>query len=393
MRPDPETERRESGGTTRLDDETLRTLPDYPLPPEWKVCPDWLLEIARRVSRAVGSPDVMTRYRRMREQWTAEHNQRSPKTPVALLPCPATMTIAHKYTTLAAIHDVVLKGTPGFAPIVPPQVVSPQDVAFWMLFDEVRQLGEGDRVEINAILADVDADVSGLIHPLYAPARTDGRWPLRPFDPGCRESFEDSAADKAAVIAAVRDNALKNWDGQNMVALREALRNMGRTPEELRAMTWPDIRHACDTRPVAIGQSVTTAVTDSRTATPGSGDAPAGPQTIQVDAAVPAGIQRLPNLMQHDKQAWQLSLLHGMTQEKVAEQLSREHGKKYTQGEVSRMIRRAKQHAEASGLAAMVTGKAERPKTVDPAALELGRRVDRRKPRPSDLARAENDRD
>jgi len=97
-------------------------------------------------------------------------------------------------------------------------------------------------------------------------------------------------------------------------------------------------------------------------------------------------VSNLPKLRTHDRQAWQLSILHGMTQAKVAEMLNNEHGTTFTQGQVSRMIARAKAHAEASGLAEKFSGPAVRPRTIDPAKLELGKRKDGRKPRPSDLA-------
>lgn len=107
------------------------------------------------------------------------------------------------------------------------------------------------------------------------------------------------------------------------------------------------------------------------------------------DDGTPAA--KLPELKTHDRQAWQLSLLHGMTQEKVAEALNKEHGTTYTQGQVSRMIARIKAHADASGLSEKVAGPIDRPQTVDPGILELGPRVDKRKPRPSDMDRANDD--
>lgn len=100
---------------------------------------------------------------------------------------------------------------------------------------------------------------------------------------------------------------------------------------------------------------------------------------------------KLSELKAHDRQAWQLATLHGMTQDKVALALNKEHGTTYTQGQVSRMIARAKAHADANGLAEKVAGPIDRPRTVDPGRLELGARVDKRKPRPSDMARANDD--
>lgn len=99
----------------------------------------------------------------------------------------------------------------------------------------------------------------------------------------------------------------------------------------------------------------------------------------------------LPELKPHDRQAWQLATLHGMTQDKVATALNKEHGTTYTQGQVSRMIARAKTHAVANGLAEKLPGSSARPRAVDPSRLELGPRADKRKPRPSDMARANDD--
>jgi len=100
---------------------------------------------------------------------------------------------------------------------------------------------------------------------------------------------------------------------------------------------------------------------------------------------------RLPELKAHDRQAWQLATLHGWTQDKVAGALNKEHGTTYGQGQVSRMIARAKAHADANGLAEKVAGPIDRPRTVDPGRLELGARVDKRKPRQSDSERSEAD--
>lgn len=86
----------------------------------------------------------------------------------------------------------------------------------------------------------------------------------------------------------------------------------------------------------------------------------------------------LPNLKKYDRQAYQLSLMHGMTQDKIAEILNREHGLSIKQGQVSRMIARAKRHANASGLTELIPTTAQREKAVDPSRLELGKRTDGR---------------
>lgn len=95
--------------------------------------------------------------------------------------------------------------------------------------------------------------------------------------------------------------------------------------------------------------------------------------------------RKLPTLRIHDRQAWQLSLVSGMTQDKVAAALNKQHGTTYKQGQVSRMISRAKAHAEASGLADKLPKPIARPRTIDPHKLELGARVDKRRARPSDM--------
>ena len=112
---------------------------------------------------------------------------------------------------------------------------------------------------------------------------------------------------------------------------------------------------------------------------------------VEKDDAESPPKPKLPKLHAHDRQAWQLSILHGMTQDKVAEALNKQHGTTYTQGQVSRMIGRAKAHADASGLAEKVARPIDRPRAVDPGRLELGARVDKRKPRPSDMTRANDD--
>lgn len=96
--------------------------------------------------------------------------------------------------------------------------------------------------------------------------------------------------------------------------------------------------------------------------------------------------RKLSALGPHDRQAWQLYTLHGMTQQKVADALNNEHRTDYTQGHVSRMIARVMAHAEANGLTEKLPKRATREQAIDPARLELGRRTDRRKPRPSDLS-------
>lgn len=96
----------------------------------------------------------------------------------------------------------------------------------------------------------------------------------------------------------------------------------------------------------------------------------------------------LPTLRKHDMKAWQASLLHGMTQQQIADKLNSKYNTTISQGQVSRMIQRATAHADASGLSDKVTKPAEREKSMDPSRIELGHRTDGRKPRPSDVAKS-----
>jgi hypothetical protein len=87
----------------------------------------------------------------------------------------------------------------------------------------------------------------------------------------------------------------------------------------------------------------------------------------------------LPELGPHDKEAWQASLVVGMTQSKIAEMLSRTYpGETWTQPRVSEAIKRAKAHTNASGLTDKLPASGSRApaRTLDPAASELGKRTD-----------------
>ncbi|MFA6045975.1 MAG: hypothetical protein WC718_13415 [Phycisphaerales bacterium] len=99
-------------------------------------------------------------------------------------------------------------------------------------------------------------------------------------------------------------------------------------------------------------------------------------------------LSRFPKLKAHDLQAWQLTFLSGMTQANVATALNKMYGTNYKQGQVSRMIARAQAHARANGVADMLSKPIGQPRTADPSRLELGPRVDKRKPRPSDMTGA-----
>ncbi len=89
----------------------------------------------------------------------------------------------------------------------------------------------------------------------------------------------------------------------------------------------------------------------------------------------------LPELHAQDTEAWQASLVPGMTQAKIAHELNRRYpGKNWTQPRVSEAIKRAKAHVEASGLADKISATRSRvpARTLDPGAADLGQRTDGR---------------
>ncbi len=67
-------------------------------------------------------------------------------------------------------------------------------------------------------------------------------------------------------------------------------------------------------------------------------------------AAMPPRPGRPPSLRKHDVQAYQLSAFAGLKQSQIAAKLNVEHGTTYSQGQVSKMIRRVCVHTKATGL-------------------------------------------
>lgn len=87
----------------------------------------------------------------------------------------------------------------------------------------------------------------------------------------------------------------------------------------------------------------------------------------------------LPKLRPRDFEAWQASVVAGMTQTKIAAKFNQLHpGENWTQPRVSEAIGRADAHAKAMGLADKVTRARSRApaRTMDPAAAEQGKRMD-----------------
>ena len=75
---------------------------------------------------------------------------------------------------------------------------------------------------------------------------------------------------------------------------------------------------------------------------------------------------KLPRLQKHDREAWQASLVDGMTQGNIAKKLTRTYPEEgpFKQYQVSRMLDRAKAHADASGLSNLIPDAAEREQAV-----------------------------
>jgi hypothetical protein len=83
-------------------------------------------------------------------------------------------------------------------------------------------------------------------------------------------------------------------------------------------------------------------------------------------------------IQKHDMQAYQLWQFAGMPQAKIAAKLNEEHGTTYSQGQVSKMIRRACVHMKATGLQPG-GAPARAARAVDPSVIELGKRTDGRR--------------
>ena len=89
--------------------------------------------------------------------------------------------------------------------------------------------------------------------------------------------------------------------------------------------------------------------------------------------------RRSNNLPKEALQAWQLYHLTGKTQTTVAEELSKEHGRKIPQGTVSRWIQRLDTDPKVAHLLEELKpkeGLKHKPDTIDPDVIEMGKRQD-----------------
>jgi len=88
-------------------------------------------------------------------------------------------------------------------------------------------------------------------------------------------------------------------------------------------------------------------------------------------------------------EAYRLHTVAGLSQRDIAKELSKEHGGKFHQGQVSRFLRQVTEFLAAGNELPNVQSSSPRQIPTDPAVLDRGRRVDARPPRPQDLRRSE----
>jgi len=103
---------------------------------------------------------------------------------------------------------------------------------------------------------------------------------------------------------------------------------------------------------------------------------PASPASDEVTTSMQRDCHS--SLQKHDMEAYRLREFFGLKQSAVADKLNAEHHTTYSQGQVSRMISRARVHVRAMGLQPAprhVTAA----KSVDPARLDMGPRTDKRR--------------
>lgn len=134
-------------------------------------CAPYLRALTAHVDELVTTRRTMARFRLMVRDCEAAHNAKSRRTrrstPVRLLPARA-MTIAEKYTTLAAIHDALCEGTLFIHPWKTPRVADLGRLERRLTMnyadrrDQVERLSESDRPYIERLLDDVAADLRKL---------------------------------------------------------------------------------------------------------------------------------------------------------------------------------------------------------------------------------------
>ena len=96
------------------------------------------------------------------------------------------------------------------------------------------------------------------------------------------------------------------------------------------------------------------------------------------EATTPPQCDQLSSLQKHDMEAYKLFEYAGVKQSQIAVQLNAEHHTTYSQGQVSKMIHRARAHVRAMGFQPALQRTAPA-LSVDPARLNMGARTDGRR--------------
>jgi hypothetical protein len=79
--------------------------------------------------------------------------------------------------------------------------------------------------------------------------------------------------------------------------------------------------------------------------------------------------------------AYRLKVLQGKKQARIASEMSKEFGRKFNQGTISRYIKSAEKWISAGNVLPNLPKMTHKPQSIDPARLDLGRRTDGRTPR------------
>lgn len=86
-----------------------------------------------------------------------------------------------------------------------------------------------------------------------------------------------------------------------------------------------------------------------------------------------------------ERAAWKLSIGFKTTQTSIAKVLAKQFRTEVSQAKVSRMLAKVRRLMQASGLPHDDHHPAKRANVVDPSRLNMGKRTDKRRPRPSDM--------
>ncbi|MCR9215952.1 MAG: hypothetical protein NXI14_02000 [bacterium] len=190
--------------------------------------------------------------------------------------------------------------------------------------------------------------------------------------------------ENAAVCAEASEKALKRveWIAEHAKTKQRA--DLFEASENLRR-AWTVVRLACTmtpSDPVAIVKQLEKPMeamqgVQNRIR---AGDAVAGGGASEPERKGKHPAKKLPELHPHAMEAWRLYQVSGYSQERVAEMLNSQYGTDYKQWKISRFLKQAREHTEASGSQAIVEktlpNTPAKISTMDPHTLEMGRRVE-----------------